>query len=333
MASSVKIGVNQMSSKSRLHERMDAAVALQKAGSFAEARSILTAIERDPDVSVLGDSTTIELPRQLHSAFLKLAKAESDAIKKIGYQYHLVPPTDTLNKYARFSIAERKHITQVNKHSIPRKLHQIWIGSTQAPIGTLAWEEHAASHGYEYQLWREDSLQALGVQDNAAYRHMLSTGDLPGAVDVARYLILEQVGGLYLDCDWYPVRNDLCFHDLLPMTGLTTMAEDIPRKTGKGSTLLANSFIATPPHHPVFTRLLAALVDITRELPKAPAWWSTGPLIFTLMCRGGSVTLADADMVAGALPQATPLAEVKDWCRQKSMNDSGLLLAWRSWER
>jgi len=162
---------------------------------------------------------------------------------------------------------------------------------------------------------------------------MLAKGDLPGAVDVARYAILEQFGGIYLDCDWYPVRNDISFHDLLPMTGLIAMAEDTPRKTGKGSTLLANSFIAAPTHHPVFTRLLDVVPKVTAELPKAPAWWSTGPLLFTLMARGGSVTLADAALVAGALPQHTSLSDVEHWCAKTRSSDSGLLLAWRSWAR
>ena len=322
-----------MSSKSRLHKRLEEAAAQRATGHFAKAHDVLKSVEVDPDVSALGHSTSIGLPRQLHSAFLKLAKAERNSIQKIGYQYHLVPPIDILNKYATFSIAERKHITQVNRQSIPRHIHQIWIGPKSAPMGTTAWKNHALAYGYEYHLWREESLRELGAEDNTAYRHMLSIGDMPGAVDVARYLVLERFGGIYLDCDWYPVRDDLSFHDLLPMTGLTIMAEDIPRKTGKGCTLLANSFIAAPASHPVFTRLLASLADITTELPKAPAWWSTGPLIFTLMCRGGSVTLADAELVAGGLPQETSFSEVKDWCKQKSQTDSGLLLAWRSWER
>ena len=294
---------------------------------------MLKSLESDTDVVLLGHTTSLGLPRRLHSAFLKLAKAEHDAIRSIGFQYNLVPPPDVLNKYATFTIAERKGITAANRQPVPKIIHQIWIGSKPAPVGADAWQDHANLQGYEYQLWREDSLREFGLEKNSVYRDMLSKGDLPGAVDVARYLILQHFGGVYLDCDWYPVRDDISFHDLLPMTGLVTMAEDTPRKTGKGCTLLANSFIATPPNHPVFTRLIAALADVTAELPKAPAWWSTGPLMFTLMCRGGSVTLADAALVAGKLPQDTPFSQVQEWCKQTRSTDSGLLLAWRSWER
>jgi len=322
-----------MSKKAALNHRLEEAATLRLAGRFADALKVLRSIEADPGATLLGHKTTLGLPRRLHSAYLKLAKAESDAVRKVGLQYNLVPPPATLGKYASFTLDERKLITRMNRESVPKKIHQIWIGSQPAPAATAAWQSHATTHFYEYQLWNEASLESLGVPENSVYRQMLSKGDLPGAVDIARYIILQRFGGVYLDCDWYPVRNDVCFHDILPMTGLVTMPEEVPRYTGKGSLLLANSFIAAPPDHPVFARLISAVADVISELPKAPAWWATGPLLFTLMARGGSVTLADADMVAGQLPQGTPLSEVKQWCQQTRLHHSGLLLAWRSWER
>jgi len=320
-----------MSAKQRLKASLSAAVSLSQAGKFRKAREILTNLSNDPDVEVLGHRTSLGLPRQLHSALLKLAKAEKDTLLSIGYQYNLVPPPALLNKYFRFTTAERRTIAGVNRLPIPRTLHQIWIGPNKAPLGTQAWQTHAAEHGYDYHLWRENDLRELGIDKNPVYAHMLSKGDYPGAVDVARYVILEQLGGCYLDCDWYPARNDISFHDLLPMHGLTAMAERIPRNTGKGGLLMANSMIAAPRNHPVFTRLLASLNEVMTELPDEPAWWTTGPLVFTLMSRGGALTLADADLVAGALPQSTSLPEVQAWCREAQASDKGLLLAWKSW--
>lgn len=298
---------------------------------FLEAREYLSNLQNDPDIDSLGHRTTLNLPRQLHSALLKLAKAEKDAVLKIGYQYNLVPPPELLNRHASFTTAERQSITAANRQLVPRKIHQIWIGPAKPPIGTQAWASHAAKHSYDYCLWQEDDLREMGITEHPVYAHMMSKGDYPGAVDVARYVLLERFGGLYLDCDWYPTRDDISFHDLLPLLGLTAMAEAIPRNTGKGGLLLANSMIATPAHHPTFTRLLACLTDVMADLPEEPAWWSTGPLIFTLMSRGGSITLADADFVAGSLPQNTSLPDVHAWCNEAKANDKGLLLAWKSW--
>ncbi len=322
-----------MSSKEILNRRLAEATDLRSLGKFCEAETLLHAIEKDPDSHLLGPATVHGLPRRLHAAWLKLAKAQGDRIRTTGLQYTLVPPEATLNQFATFTLAERKQLANINSLRVPALLHQIWIGDKAAPAGTEAWRQHAKLNNIDYQLWDENKLQTLGIEKNAAYNAMRSKGDLPGAVDVARYLILERFGGIYLDCDWYPVRNDISFFDLLPMTGLIAMPENIPRQTGKGSLLLANSFIATPPGHLTFKRLLASMEHIIELLPKAPAWWSTGPLLFTLMSRGGSVTLADAGLVAGNLPQTTSLPEVVSWCEQKRLNDSGLLLAWRSWSR
>ena len=111
------------------------------------------------------------------------------------------------------------------------------------------------------------------------------------------------------------------------MTGLTAMAEEVPRLTGKGPVLLANSFIAAPPGHPVMVRLRAVLPLAAAAIPGAPAWWTTGPLIFTLIARDGPMTLAGAGLVAAALPRAAPFAQVEAALGR----DGGLLIAWKSW--
>jgi len=320
-----------MSAKQRLNQRLELANTLRLDGEYAQAHDILDALSNDPENDVLGHRTSLGLPRRLQSAYLKLSKAAKDAVARAGYQYHLVPPPDTLNRLTRFSSDERRDITAANRRPVPRALHQIWIGDAPLPAGTKRWRRHADQYGYEYTLWREADLEELGVAGNRVYQDMLSRGDYPGAVDVARYLVLQKLGGIYLDCDWYPARDDLSFHDLMPLLGLSVLAEDIPRNTGKGGLLLANSLLATPADHPVFNRLVGTLGVVMDTLPKAPAWWITGPLIFTLMGRGGSITLADADIVAGALSQETAQSDVDAWCRKNQEEDGGLLLAWKSW--
>ncbi len=316
---------------SGMKKRIKEADTLRLSGKYEEARYILDTLTGDRTLDSLNQQTSLGMPRQLHSAQMKLAKAEKDTLRSIGYQYHLVPPPELLNQYAQFSSDERRHIAQLNRDVVPRCIHQIWIGSLPVPEGCLAWSRHACKHGYDYKLWRENDLRDIGLEDNPLYVQLVATGDLPGAVDVARYAVLEKLGGIYLDCDWYPARDDISFHDLLPMIGLTAMAETIPRNTGKGSLLLSNAMLLAPPAHPVFTRLLTALDDVVDALPEAPAWWATGPLIFTLMCLGGSFTLADSTFLAGSVPQATPLSEVDLWCQQAQKNDLGLLLLWKSW--
>lgn len=299
---------------------------------LGKARDMLTRIAEEPDQHWMGELTALGLPRRLHAVHLTLSKAEKDAVRRTGYQYLLVPPPDVLEPYGRFTTEERRSIAALNRQPVPRTIHQIWIGNRQVPVSTRAWAEHARKNGIEYRLWREADLDDAGVSANPVFAAMLEDGDYPGAVDIARYVILSHFGGIYLDCDFYPARDDVSFFDMLPMIGLTAFGEDVPRKTGQGSLLLANSFIATPPGHPVFQRMLQSFPEIFQKLPRAPAWWATGPLIFTVVARGaGAVSLADGDFIRAALADRSPLAAVEDLRLSAGADDGGLLIAWKSW--
>lgn len=320
-----------MTDRESYKARLKAAEGLREAGRLDDALDILNALAADPGSHVLGPKTILGLPRKLHSAFLKVAKRQGDIVRRVGYQHTLVPPPQLLAPYGQFSRTERAALAEAGRQPVPRVLHQVWIGAGDLPVSTSAWADHAGRHGYQYRLWREADLRAAGIDGHPVYAAMLAIGDLPGAVDVARYLILDRFGGIYLDCDWYPARAGLAFHDLLPLTGLTALAEDTPRDTGTGSLLLTNSLIAAPPGHPAFGRILEALPGAAAALPGAPAWWATGPLLFTVVCRGGAVTIADAGIVAGALPRRAPLADVLALCERAERADGGLLVAWKPW--
>jgi mannosyltransferase OCH1-like enzyme len=304
---------------------------LVAAGDFAQAHGLLNNLSGEQDAHLMGENTALGLPRRLHSAFLRLAKAQGDDVRRTGYQFLLVPPPDVFAPYGQFSGGERREIAAKNREPVPKILHQIWIGDRPPPVSTSAWGAHAVRHNIEYRLWREADLDREGITSNPIFARMLADGDYPGAVDVARYIILSKVGGIYLDCDFYPARDDLSFFDILPMIGLTAFGEDVPRKTGQGSLLLANSFIASPPAHPVFRRMLDAFPEIFEKLPKAPAWWATGPLIFTVVARAGSVSLAPADFVVATLPDKAPFSAIEDVRSLLRSESGGLLIAWKSW--
>lgn len=318
-----------MTHKSRLSSQLAQAAALHAQGHDVAAAEALARLVADPDIADLGQITSLGLPRRLQAMLLRQAKARGDKVQRVGYQYHLVPPPDRLARFATFTLAERQAINAANQGEVPRLIHQIWIGALPVPPACALWAAHAAAHGYGYRLWREADLEGLGVERMAGFRAMLARGDYPGAVDVARYAILERDGGIYLDCDWYPARSDISFHDLMPMRGLGGVAEDTARETGMGGLLLANSVILAPPGHPVFTRLNAILPAVLEEMPDVPAWWSTGPLIFTLVARAGTVALADGRFVVGSLKPRRPIEEVL--ALAQTATDAGLLIGWKSW--
>lgn len=315
-------------------EILVAARELIEQGFSSKARVLLDGLAADATAladPALGAKTSLGYPRKLHSAYLKLAKRDGAQIERIGLQHTLVPPPALLAPLVTFNSTERRLMNAANAQPVPRILHQIWLGTLPVPAAVEAWRAHAKAHGFDYQLWREEDLAALGVEAHPSFKQMMEQGDYPGAVDIARYFILHAQGGIYLDCDWYPARDDLSFADLLPLCGLSALAEDTPRETGMGSLLLTNSFIATPVGHPLFARLLAVLPQATRLLPDGPAWWSTGPLIMTLLFRGTSFSVPDAQFVAALLKRRAPMADVEAARAKALAEDAGLLIGWKSW--
>ncbi len=320
--------------RSLARETIIESLELARSGELERARLALDALSSNPtllEAAELGPATMIGLPRKLHSAYLKLAKIAKDPVRIAGLQAMLAPPTDLLADLFAFDGDQRRKMTRLGGEKTPLVLHQIWLGTLPVPPATEAWRRHCETHGMEYRLWREADLAAAGFDEHPSFHAMLKQGDYPGAVDVARYMILEKIGGIYLDCDWYPARDDLSFGDYLPLLGISVLAEDIPRKTSTGSLLLANSFIAAPAGHPVFSRIVDTIPSVMERLPKAPAWWSTGPLIFSLACHGTSVCVAEAGFVAASLPRQAPLETVEMARRSASDRDGGLLIAWKSW--
>ncbi len=297
-------------------------------GNLAEAEHILNGLAEDPGRHVLGPETVLGLPRRLQSAMLKLAKRKGDRSAVTALQYHLIPPTDLLAPLFRVDEAERAARVRAAQSAVPKRLHQIWIGGPP-PETTALWKAHAERHGWAYTLWDEAALTELGVLGDATFQQMLDKDDYPGAVDVARYHVLSAHGGLYLDCDWVPVR-DAPFEAAFPELGLSVIAETTPRLTGVGSPFLNNSVIAAPPEHPVFAQLLTNLPAVLEALPKGPAWWVTGPLVFTLACRAGPVTVLDAGLTQGETKGSrADMERALESLRQAG--GSAYLHAWKPW--
>jgi hypothetical protein len=317
-------------------QRLDRAIAAALAGVAAgeppaAARAALLALADDPEAAALGPATALGLPRRLHAALLRLAKRTGDPVGRAGLQYLLVPPAAALAGLLPDSGAAGRAAVAAQARPVPRVIHQIWIGGRPVPETAAAWAAHAGRQGYGWKLWREADLAAIGLGDDPVFRARLDRGDVPGAVDAARYAILEREGGIYLDCDWFPARDDVGFHDFLPMSGLCALTEEVPRQTGRGPALLANSMIAAPARHPAIASLRGALAAAAARLPGAPAWWATGPLVFTLAARRGPVTLAAPAILAGSLPAGAPRAAAEALAAAARQGDGGLLIAWKPW--
>lgn len=320
-----------MAANPRLVAEIREAVALARQGQSAEAAARLLRIATDPEAGSLGPLTALGLPRKLHSAWVRLAKAEGDPARIAGLQATAIPPEALLSDLFAVDAAGRAAHVAAAANPVPRCLHQVWVGGPP-PAACEAWAGYAARHGWAYRLWDEPALVDAGITADPLWQAMRKAGDLPGAVDVARYHILGRMGGLYLDCDWYPARADLAPEAFIPCQGLSVIAERVPRMVAGGSFLLSNALVAAPVGHPALAHLLAVLPAAAGRMAGAPAWWSTGPLTFTLAARRGPVTVLDGGIVAGHLPRGAALSDAQDMAETFGQSGvDGLLITWKSW--
>lgn len=106
----------------------------------------------------------------------------------------LIPSYDTEFKgtFINKSYFKRKHL-------IPKIIHQIWIGSREAPISLMdTWKEK--NYDWEYKFWNEKSINSEfpGLLENQLITKCKS---MSGKADIIRYYILDKYGGIYIDAD------------------------------------------------------------------------------------------------------------------------------------
>jgi mannosyltransferase OCH1-like enzyme len=164
--------------------------------------------------------------------------------------------------------------------SIPHQLHFIWVGG---PI-----PQHYADNIHRWQhmhpdwtsrVWGEADfgwLEHQDIFDNAEdYANGVEAHQLRS--DIARYEILRKHGGLYVDCDSYPLK---------PM-------DDILRRRKEFAAMedgrwVGNTYLAAVPNHPMFDFLVERLRH-SIEHGKRRGWrpaQSSGPQYLTPIWRG-----------------------------------------------
>ena len=171
---------------------------------------------------------------------------------------------------------------------IPKHLHQVWIGSSPPPyqwINSFRKRFRDKYPDWKYSLWREEDIARIPFKNRHIYddEHQLS-----GKVNILRYELLYQFGGIYIDADmeWL---NEKPLDDLIEnskTTGFFAGKED--------NNMLANSVIGSVPENPVLGLLIYFLEHIylkARKEWKLETWQSTGPRLFSEVSRHFPITI------------------------------------------
>lgn len=154
-----------------------------------------------------------------------------------------------------------------SRKRIPRVIHRIWVGGAELPAEARRWEETWRRHhpDWEMRLWRDGDIRPL-VSDESLARCRTASE----ASNLARYAILAQFGGVYIDTDVE------CRRSLEPLLG--GVEAFAGWETGHR---LGTAILGGVAGHPLFEEL-AAVSEVTAGLSIHCAE-GTGPGLLSLL--------------------------------------------------
>jgi Glycosyltransferase sugar-binding region containing DXD motif len=172
--------------------------------------------------------------------------------------------------------------------TIPKIIHQVWIGEHPPPRECL--ESWRALHpDWEHRLWTDGTAASLDGCDAANVcriefplrnQHLFdATPNFSGKVNVLRYEILEQHGGVYVDADMLCLKP---LPDDITSNRLVSVYEDELGSPG----LINNCLLGAPAGSPILRELIADLHAKTADdVSRIPSWRITGPQALTAILQ------------------------------------------------
>jgi hypothetical protein len=154
--------------------------------------------------------------------------------------------------------------------SIPKKIHQIWIGESSTPEDQMAWcNEIKIRHpDWQYIFWKNEQAESLmqSAPNNVrgAYERYTKKKQWAFASDILRYFILSKGGGVYMDCDFVMQPNgslnQLPLEKDLILLNMRYYTKENPKYR------FQNCFMACAPEHPFLKRIVKNIDNISYTL-------------------------------------------------------------------
>jgi hypothetical protein len=156
--------------------------------------------------------------------------------------------------------------------SMPKIIHQIWIGPKKRPdIWMDNVKNFALKYGYEYLLWDDKKVSELKMINRDWYE---KEPTFNGKSDILRYEILYQNGGIYIDADMVILNSDK----------FNTLVNDFKTDAGIGFEIDGKLLCGAVTLAIKNSQFIKKCIDIVpfRDMTKM-AWISVGPQLITDM--------------------------------------------------
>jgi hypothetical protein len=174
------------------------------------------------------------------------------------------PVTTQYNIYKKiFEENNPDLITPTNDPTIPKIIHQIWIGPYKMPEEfakyAASWQE--LHPDWQYKLWQDRDVDTLDFSDRDLYDKS-STYQEKAAI--LKYAILKNFGGLYADIDCKPVRKfDYLHYGYSFYTGI------LPPNDSENNVWVSGSIIGAAPNNLIVTQTLKQIRAVWENAEQA----------------------------------------------------------------
>jgi mannosyltransferase OCH1-like enzyme len=180
--------------------------------------------------------------------------------------------------------------------SIPKLIHQLWIGPKPAP--TKFMNTWSSKHpDFQYLFWTEADLSKListrKITATAASGEVfeqsldcidkiVSIEEINGKADIIRWEILYQFGGVFLDADSICIEP---FDHVIMGKKAFAGWENEQVRTG----LIATGTMGFPPNHPLCKAAIDYIQknEVSHAATQQMAWQTVGPLLLTRLIQTG----------------------------------------------
>jgi len=159
---------------------------------------------------------------------------------------------------------------------IPRVVHRIWCGDNPVPEQYEAWWQgwQRQLPDYQFVTWTDREFASL----KAVTAQIAVADSNAKKADIARYEIMRQHGGIYLDCDFMPVNH----YDFAAEDADLVICHEKANETR----LCSNGFFAAAPNHPLMN--LAVSLVTGMNLNSTEIIGETGPGFFARLLTYGT---------------------------------------------
>ena len=193
------------------------------------------------------------------------------------------------------NVSQRRYFSK----KVPKIIHQIWFGdpSRLDKARIAQWKMYAELFDYKYFLWSEiNDLAVKSFMEPRNYDLLIELrkrGNYWSASDVLRYELMKRFGGVYVDVDFFPPRDEhgsVDLEEIVNFHGLTLMTENLGRNVGATALFAANGLIICPPNHPILCELVEQVhgnaTHWHEEIKECWPMFETGPFLLNKVLSG-----------------------------------------------